>query len=131
MTGHKWSTLSGHRGDDRGGKRLHRLEGTEFVRRFMLHVLPTGVKRIRHYGVLASACKGSKLNAARLALQMPPINPQALASAQAFMARVARLDVGLCPACKMGHLRAVERLAGARRLPVAGSMVLPQQRGPP
>ncbi|MFZ2393323.1 IS91 family transposase, partial [Rhodoferax sp.] len=69
------------RADDRGGKRLHRLEGTEFVRRFMLHVLPTGVKRIRHYGVLASACKGSKLNAARLALQMPPINPQALASA--------------------------------------------------
>jgi hypothetical protein len=66
-----------------------------------------------------------------VALQMPPINPQALASAQAFMARVARLDVGLCPACKMGHLRTVERLAGARRLPVAGSMVLPQQRGPP
>jgi len=42
------------RADDRGGKRLHRLEGTEFVRRFMLHVLPTGVKRIRHYRVLAT-----------------------------------------------------------------------------
>ena len=26
-----------------------RLPGTEFVRRFMLHILPTGVKRIRHY----------------------------------------------------------------------------------
>src|SRR5665647_2930995 len=66
------------RADDHGGKRLVRLQGEEFVRRFMLHVLPTGIKRIRHYGVLASACKGVKLNAARLALQMPQSNPQAM-----------------------------------------------------
>ena len=30
------------------------LPGTEFVRRVLLHVLPTGIKRIRHYGVLAA-----------------------------------------------------------------------------
>jgi len=102
----------------------------EYLSRYT-HCTAIGNERIRHYGVLASACKGSKLNAARLALQMPAINAQALESAQAFMARVARLDVGLCPVCKMGHLRTVEVLAGARRLPVAGSMVLPQERGPP
>ena len=39
------------RANDHGGKRRIRLDGTEFVRRFMLHVLPTGIKRIRHYGV--------------------------------------------------------------------------------
>src|SRR5207249_3827590 len=64
--------------------------GAEFVRRFMLHVLPTGIKRIRHYGVLASACKAIKLNAARLALQMPAVNPQAMESAQS--PRVFRLS---------------------------------------
>ena len=52
------------RADDHGAncnaKRLVRLDGTEFVRRFMLHILPTGIKRIRHYGVLASACKGGQ-----------------------------------------------------------------------
>lgn len=64
------------RADDQGGKRLVRLPGAEFVRRFMQHVLPTGIKRIRHYGVLASACKAVKLDAARLALQMPAINPK-------------------------------------------------------
>ena len=90
------------------------------MRRFLLHVLPTGVKRIRHYGVLASACKGKKLCAARLALQMPALNPQALESAQAFMARVTKMDVGLCPVCKVGHLRTVEVLAGARQLPAPG-----------
>lgn len=119
------------RADNRGGKRLHRLEGAEFVRRFLLHVLPTGIKRIRHYGVLASGCKGRQLKAARLALQMPDINQEALESAQGFMARVARIDVGLCPVCKVGHLRTVEVLSGAKQLPTPGAMVWPQERGPP
>jgi hypothetical protein len=84
------------RAKTQGGKRLARLSGVEFVRRFLLHVLPTGIKRIRHYGVLASSCKGKKLNAARTALQMPQSNPKAIESAQGFMARVAKLEVGLC-----------------------------------
>jgi len=119
------------RANDKGGKRLHMLEGTEFVRRFLLHVLPTGVKRIRHYGVLAPCCKGKKLSVARLALQMPALNPQALESAQAFMARVAKMDVSLCPVCKVGHLQTVEVVAGVRQLPVPGARVWPQERGPP
>jgi len=106
------------RANDKGGKRLHRMDGTEFVRRFMLHVvLPTGIKRIRHYGVLAPCCKGKKLNAARLALLMPDLNPQALEAAQAFMARVLRIDVGLCPCCRVGRLRTAEVLAGPSGCP--------------
>jgi len=93
------------RANDKGGKRLERLPGLEFVRRFLLHVLPTGIKRIRHYGLLAPSCKGTKLDAARQALQMPQGNRQARVSAQAFMARVAKIDVRLCPACKLGRSR--------------------------
>jgi hypothetical protein len=119
------------RSKTQGCKRLHRLDGIEFVRRFLLHVLPSGVKRIRHYGVLASSCKGKKLSAARLALQMPARNPQALESAQAFMARVAKMDVGLCSVCKVGHLQTVEVLAGAKQLPEPGVTLWPQGRGPP
>ena len=125
------------RADDHGAnchaKRLVRLDGTEFVRHFLLHVLPTGSKRIRHYGVLASACKGVKLQAARLALQMPAASPQAMESAQAFMARVARMDVGLCPCCRQGRLRVVAVLAGQRRLSAPSSRVtpIPQSRRPP
>jgi hypothetical protein len=59
------------RGDDQGGKRWVRLNGVEFVRRFVLHVLPKGVKRIRHYGLLAAGCKAVKLVQARAALAMP------------------------------------------------------------
>ena len=123
------------RADDHGAncnaKRLVRMEGVEFVRRFLLHVLPTGIKRIRHYGVLASACKGIKLQGARVALQMPAASPQAIESAQAFMARVARMDVGLCPCCRQGRLRTIAVLAGLGRLPGPACTVVPHSRGPP
>ena len=119
------------RADDQGGKRMVRLPGAEFVRRFMLHVLPTGVKRIRHYGVLASACKAVKLDAARLALQMPAINPQAVESALACMARVLKLDVSQCPCCRTGRLHVAATLSGQKQLPSPSSTTLPQGRAPP
>ena len=119
------------RADEHGGKRRIRLDGTEFVRRFLLHVLPTGIKRVRHYGVLASACKGVKLSAAREALQMPAANTVAVESAQAFMTRVAKMDVSLCPCCKVGRLHVTAVLMGQARLPAPGYRVLPQGRAPP
>jgi hypothetical protein len=119
------------RADDKGGKRLQRLEGAEFVRRFMQHVLPSGIKRIRHYGVLASSCKARKLSAARLALQMPIINPQAIESVQAFMARVAKIDVRLCPSCKVGRLHVCATLNGSSQLPAPSHLLPTQNRGPP
>lgn len=118
------------RANDHGGKRLVRLPGAEFVRRFLLHVLPTGVKRIRHYGVLASSCKGVKLEAARLALQMPVCNPRATESARDFMARVGKVDVLLCPCCKTGQLRSIHVLPGPRTLPAPGHDQA-DCRGPP
>lgn len=51
------------------------------------------------------------------ALQMPATNPKAIESATEFMARVAQMDVNLCPCCKAGVLRVVARLAGRARLP--------------
>ena len=119
------------RGDDKGGKRLIRLDGIEFVRRYLLHILPTGIKRIRHYGVLACSCKADKLKAARLALLVPLSNPQALESAHAFMARVAKMDVKLCPCCGVGLLQTTAVLPGSRQLPAPGANVLPRGRGPP
>jgi hypothetical protein len=116
---------------DKGGKRLVRLAGVEFVRRFLLHVLPSGIKRIRHYGVLAPSCKAVKLGAARAALQMPTQNPQAMESAQGFMARVARMDVGMCPCCKLGRLHVTTVLQGQARLPMPVDAVAQHSRGPP
>lgn len=41
------------------------LNTDEFIRRFLLHVLPTGFRRIRHFGFLANACRAAKFPAIR------------------------------------------------------------------
>ena len=120
------------RADDKGGKRHVRLAGDEFVRRFLLHILPTGIKRIRHYGVLASACKQAYLTQARTALAMPAANPKALESAAEFMRRVAGVEVLRCPCCAVGRLRVVQTLPGLARLPPPGAVARAIAcRGPP
>lgn len=121
-----------NRTDDKGGKRRERIEGGEFVRRIMLHVLPTGIKRIRHYGLLASACKTVRLAQARAALLMPALNPRAVESAADFMQRVAKIDVLRCPHCRVGTLNVVEVVVGQSRLPSPAEAAQRQAcRGPP
>ena len=55
---------------------------------------------------------------------MPAINPQAVDSAQAFMAPVAKIDVLLCPCCKMGRQRDTATLKGSAQLPAPGATVM-------
>ena len=51
------------------------LDADEFIRRFLLHVLPKGFRRIRHFGFLANACRSAKLPVIRAALQAPEPAP--------------------------------------------------------
>ena len=44
------------------------LKGREFLRRFCLHILPKGYRKIRQYGFLSNASKGKSLALARMAL---------------------------------------------------------------
>ena len=55
--------------DSRDGERkVMWLPGQEFVRRFLLHVLPKGFMRIRHFGFLANRCRRDKLEQIRKCL---------------------------------------------------------------
>jgi hypothetical protein len=101
---------------EQGKKRTLRMSGPDFMGRFMQHVLPSGLKRIRHYGLLANP-NGTKLAQARAALHMPAPNPKAQACAQDFMARVARVNIQQCPVCQQGRLGVVQTLARAKHLP--------------
>ena len=75
----------------------------EFIRRFMLHVLPKGFHRIRHYGLLAtSRTKAATIERAReLIRQVAPIKPPAKQEAPADAARTAAPDKPEhpCPSC--------------------------------
>jgi hypothetical protein len=89
------------------------LEAHTFIKRFLLHVVPSGFMRIRHYGVLANRCKAHTLPRCRQALGQveppPPPEPQSVAQA---MQSWTGIDITRCPAC--GH-QPLERLP----LPVA------------
>src|SRR5450755_2492446 len=53
-------------------KKVMRLDAGEFMRRFLLHVLPNGFHRIRHYGLFANGNRADKLVLCRKLLEVPP-----------------------------------------------------------
>src|SRR6266853_1158850 len=76
------------------------LEADEFIRRFLLHVLPKGFRRIRHFGFLANACRAAKLALIRSALQAPV--PPPIVDPADYRERFAVLTghrIDLCPIC--------------------------------
>ena len=65
------------------GKTRHKamtLSPQEFMRRFLLHVLPGGFHRIRHYGLLANSNRRDNLALARQLLQVTPSSPEVAAA---------------------------------------------------
>ena len=76
------------------------LDAVEFIRRFLLHILPTGFVRIRQFGFLANRARREKLALCRALLGAPSAPPRsALAEAGERKA-----DEKLCPVCGTGHM---------------------------
>lgn len=77
--------------DTDGKQRPLWLDGPEFVRRFLLHVLPKGLRKIRHYGLYAPGGAARRLEQARAVLPSPPAvgMPSAL-EAEAVLSRLDR-----------------------------------------
>jgi hypothetical protein len=90
-------------------RKVMALSAAEFIRRFLLHVLPAGFMRIRHYGILANRIKRAQLAQARQALDCPPSAPipHAPETVHAFWLRVAQRDITLCTHCRIGHLHII------------------------
>ena len=83
----------------RGGRsRVMRLAPHEFIRRFLLHVLPDGFHRIRHYGFLAKGDRGESLARVRRLLQAQPTGKPAAAS-EPQADEHAREPFARCPDC--------------------------------
>ena len=96
-------------------RKVMRLDASEFIRRFLLHVLPTGFMRIRHYGLIANRAKHDKLPQARTALNHPAaVAAREPESVEAFCLRVASLDLHLCPHCKVGRMIVVAPITPQR-----------------
>jgi putative transposase/transposase-like zinc-binding protein len=88
------------------------LSADEFIRRFLLHVLPDGFQRIRYYGFLGNRYRKQKLEQCRRLLGMLPPEP-AMPAEKDYRDRYEELtgdSLHQCPQCKQGRMLVIEIL---------------------
>lgn len=93
------------------------LTAEEFIRRFLLHVLPDRFQRIRYYGFLAGPCRQPKLAQCRRLLNMRPPPAEPRIDYRDRYEQLTGLSLWRCPVCCRGHMVAVEILPPARKRP--------------
>jgi len=85
-------------------KKTMTLDAHEFIRRFLLHVIPKGFVRVRHSGVLANRSK-SLLSKCRQLLDLNPALPKLpQKSVRQLMLQLTGIDITRCPLCQKGTL---------------------------
>jgi hypothetical protein len=87
------------------------LSAEEFIRRFLLHVLPRGFMRIRHFGFLANRAKATDLPICRRLLGLSAeIQPPEPLDARETLLRLKGVDIALCPECGGGTMQTIQIL---------------------
>lgn len=90
-----------------GQKKLMTLEGTEFIRRFLVHVLPKGFCKIRYFGLLSSRQRILGLKICKQIFKVKLERSQKLIARQVIYERTGT-DIAVCPSCKEGIMRQVD-----------------------
>jgi hypothetical protein len=94
-------------------RRTMKLDGVEFLRRFLLHVLPTGFVRIRYFGFLANRGRAANLARCRELIGASPTVATSPAPSAQPTPTAEEDDRHRCPSCGVGRLRCVAVLAPA------------------
>ena len=98
---------------DNDKRKVMHLEGVEFLRRFLQHVLPRGFMRIRHYGFLANSVRKKRLESIRqlldnlqgIKIKLKSENPKNALSTKQI----------LCPKCQQGEMHIIMHLKKVKR----------------
>jgi hypothetical protein len=114
-------------------KKLMTLRAVEFLRRFLLHLLPNGFVRIRHYGLCASANVNGKLGTARRLLEPSTVSsspPKSESTEPAqwwecFLEQTG-IDVMACPACSAGRMARQRPLSATEIAQLAECVAVPK-----
>jgi hypothetical protein len=114
-----------YRRDGAARHQVMTLEPAEFIRRFLLHTLPRGFHRIRHYGLFASAARRDNLARARQLLAVPQTVARETADSDAALEPWRR-----CPCCG-GPMIVVEILARTTQTRSPPATAAPPARAPP
>jgi hypothetical protein len=93
---------------DHGRQKTTRLTGEEFLRRFCMHILPSGFVKIRHYGIYSSRFRNTT---------MKDKGKMVIQPAETTIERISRLtgvDITRCPCCRKGQLILVDVIPRSR-----------------
>jgi hypothetical protein len=114
-----------YRAEGRDRQKVMTLTTGEFIRRFLIHVLPSGFHRIRHYGLLASGTRADNIARARRLLDVAAAQPQAGDTDHAE-ANEPKSPEHLCPCCggRMIVIETFQRGSSPRYPPAASTAVI-------
>ena len=103
----KWRDYS-----DNNKKKITSLDAVEFIRRFLLHILPDGYVKIRYYGLYANRNREAVLKHCRsiLGLQAKPQSDTHKKSWKEILLDLRGIDITLCTFCKKGTMIRKEQL---------------------
>jgi len=93
-------------------RKLMTLPALDFLRRFLLHVLPPGLVRVRHYGLLANPVRRERVELCRklLGVPDPPPAPPPGETWDQTLLRLTGKDVLACPRCATGRMRVTQTI---------------------
>jgi hypothetical protein len=87
------------------------LDASEFIRRFLLHVLPKGFFKIRYFGFLSHTNKKKDIPLIRKLIDADVTLPEKInESISEMMLRLTGIDISCCPKCKRGKMIAIRKL---------------------
>lgn len=95
-------------------QKLMTLRAEEFIRRFLLHVLPKGFQRIRQYGFLSNRSRREKLARCRRLLGVEEQKAEPAAASEDYLGRyeaVTGISLVTCPVCQLGRMRRIEEIS--------------------
>ncbi len=81
------------------------ISAVEFIRRFLLHSLPKGFVKIRHYGFLANRNRAKNLKTLRRLLQLATTVVKDILSLEEMMQQITGIDITICPCCNTGKMQ--------------------------
>lgn len=103
--------------------RIKTLDAEEFIRRFLLHVLPEGFMKIRHFGFLSNRRKKEKVQLCReLIGDNSPVPERVKKTAGELMLELTGIDITRCPCCRKGMMTIIMEMPyPSRRSPMRPS----------
>ena len=93
------------------------ITAVEFIRRFLLHSLPKGFVRIRHYGFLANRNRNENLNAIRQLMGLPAPLEKKITPIEEMMLQLTGIDITVCPCCSKGKMQFFAEIPKGRARP--------------